>query len=52
MQISPKNKSDNIFGNYIWVQEPKKILRILEFDILRVPPIQIPTKKGKILKFG
>jgi hypothetical protein len=24
----------------------------LKFAILRVPPIQIPTKKGKILKFG
>jgi hypothetical protein len=22
---------------------------ILKFDILRVPPIQIPTKEGKIL---
>jgi hypothetical protein len=36
-QTSPKNTSDRIFGNYIGVQEPKKILRILMFVILRVP---------------
>jgi hypothetical protein len=29
-----------------------RLLRILKFDILRVPPIQIPTKKGKNLEFG
>jgi hypothetical protein len=29
----------------------KKILKILKFDILRVPPIQIPPKKGKNLEF-
>jgi hypothetical protein len=35
-----------IFGNYIGVQEPEKILKVLKFDILRVPPtVQIPTKK-------
>jgi hypothetical protein len=28
------------------------ILRILKFDILREPPIQIPSKKGKNLEFG
>jgi hypothetical protein len=50
-QISPKNKSDGIFGNYIGVQEPEKLLRILKFDILRVPPMQIPSKKGKNLEF-
>jgi hypothetical protein len=37
--------------NYIKVQEPEKILRILKFDILRVPPIQISPKKGKKLEF-
>jgi hypothetical protein len=26
--------------------------RILKFDILRVPPLQIPPKKSKILEFG
>jgi hypothetical protein len=40
-----------IFGNYIGVQKPEKILKILKFDNLRVPPIQIPPKKGKTLSF-
>jgi hypothetical protein len=44
--------TDGIFGNYIAVQEPKKIFRILKLGILRVPPIQIPTKKGKNLELG
>jgi hypothetical protein len=30
---------------------PTSILRILKFGILRVPPIQIPTKKGYTLSF-
>jgi hypothetical protein len=33
-------------GNYIGFQKSEKILRFLKFDILRVPPIQIPTKNG------
>jgi hypothetical protein len=43
--------SDGTFGNYIGVQEQKKELRILKFDILRVPFIQIPTKKCWTLSF-
>jgi hypothetical protein len=39
-----------VFGNYIEVQKPEKILKILKFDILRVPPIKIPPKKGKNLE--
>jgi hypothetical protein len=31
----------------VYVQELKKILRILKSDILRVPLIQIPPKNGK-----
>jgi hypothetical protein len=51
-QISPWNKCDAIFGNYNWgTGNQKKILSILKFDILRVPPIQIPPKKGKNLHF-
>jgi hypothetical protein len=50
-QISPSNTSDGIFGNYIGGHKPKKILGIQKCDILRVPPIQITTKKGKIVKF-
>jgi hypothetical protein len=46
-QISPKNKSDDIFGYYDEVQEPGKI--VLKFYIFRVPPKQIPTVKGKNL---
>jgi hypothetical protein len=45
-QISPKNKSDGIFDNYIGFQKPEKILIVLKFDILRVPPIQILPKKS------
>jgi hypothetical protein len=45
-QISPYNKTDGFFVNYIGVQELKNELEILKFDILRVPPIQISTKKG------
>jgi hypothetical protein len=37
-------------GNYISVQAQKLLLK-LKFDILRVPPIQIPTKKGQNLNF-
>jgi hypothetical protein len=48
-QISPYNKADGIFGNYNGVQKPGKIPRNLKFDILRVPSIQIPTRKGKNL---
>jgi hypothetical protein len=44
-QISLYNNSDGTFGNYIGVGEPEKILKILKLDILRVPPIQISTKK-------
>jgi hypothetical protein len=33
-KISPQNKSNGIFGNYIRVQEQKLILKILKFDIL------------------
>jgi hypothetical protein len=40
---------DGTFGNYIGDQKPGKILRIMKFDILKLPPIQIPTKKGKNL---
>jgi hypothetical protein len=40
-----------IFGNYFGVREPEKRLKILKFDILRVPSIQIPPKKGKNLEF-
>jgi hypothetical protein len=29
----------------------KTLLRFLKFDILRIPPIQIPTKKGQTLSF-
>jgi hypothetical protein len=36
--------------NYIRVQEQKLLLKILKFDILRVSPIQIPTKKGQTLR--
>jgi hypothetical protein len=50
-QIPPQNKCDDTFGNYFGVQGPEKILRILKFDIFRVLPIQIPTKKGKTLSF-
>jgi hypothetical protein len=50
-QISPSNKPDAIFSNYIGVQKPEKILKILKFDILRVPPIQISPKKGKNHEF-
>jgi hypothetical protein len=34
------------------VEKPEKILKILKFDILRVPSIQIQPKKGKTLEFG
>jgi hypothetical protein len=40
------NKSDGTFGNYYRFQKPVKILKVLKFDILRVPPIHISTKKG------
>jgi hypothetical protein len=50
-QISTKDKPDAIFGNYIGVQEPEKILKILKFYILRVPSIQILPKKGKNFEF-
>jgi hypothetical protein len=50
-EISLWNKSDGFFGNYIEVQESEKILRFLKFDILRVPPIQMPTKKCETLSF-
>jgi hypothetical protein len=45
-EILPQNKSDGTFGNYIGVQKSEKILRFLKFEKLRVPPIQISTKKG------
>jgi hypothetical protein len=45
-QISPLNNSDGIFGNFTGVEEQNCILKILTFDILRVPPIRISTKKG------
>jgi hypothetical protein len=45
-QISPYNKTNGTFGNYIGVQEQNNELGILKFDILRVTPIQISTKKG------
>jgi hypothetical protein len=48
-QISPQNTSDSIFGSYFGVQKLEKILIISKFDILMVPPIQIPPKKGKNL---
>jgi hypothetical protein len=40
------SKSDGTFGNYYRFQKPEKILRIWKFDMTRVPPIQISTKKG------
>jgi hypothetical protein len=49
--MSPYNKSDGTFGNCIVVQEQKNALRILRFDILRVPPMQISTKKCWTLSF-
>jgi hypothetical protein len=49
--MSPYNKSDGTFGNCVVVQEQKNGLGILRFDILRVPPIQIPTKKFWTLSF-
>jgi hypothetical protein len=48
-QISPQNKADGFFGNYNGVQKTGNIFRICKFDILRVPCIQIATKKGKNL---
>jgi hypothetical protein len=45
------NKSDGTFGNYNGVQEQKTGLKILKFDLLRVPSIQIPTKKYWTLSF-
>jgi hypothetical protein len=50
-QISPWNKPEAIFGNYFGAWKPEKILKILKFDILRVPSIQISPKKGKNLVF-
>jgi hypothetical protein len=47
--ISPWNKSEGSFGNYFGIQEHHKMLRILKFDILRVPLIQIPTKPWVLL---
>jgi hypothetical protein len=44
--ISPWNKADGFFRNYNGMHAPGKIFRIWKFDVLRVPPIQIPTKKG------
>jgi hypothetical protein len=50
-QISQENKPKAIFGNYIQVRKTEKKLKILKFDILKVPYIQIPPKKGKNLEF-
>jgi hypothetical protein len=36
----------NKFHSRTNLMAPVKILRVLKFDILRVPFIQIPTKKG------
>jgi hypothetical protein len=40
-----------MFDNFIGFQEQQQTLKILKFDILRVPPIQIPTKKCWTLSF-
>jgi hypothetical protein len=50
-KISPWNKSEGTFANYIWVQDQKHKLKVLKFDILRLPPIQITTKNGGNLSF-
>jgi hypothetical protein len=45
-------KAEILVTGVFWANLMHLILSISKFDILRVPPIQIPTKKGKILKFG
>jgi hypothetical protein len=40
------NQFDGTVGNNFGVQEYKNKLRILKFYILRILPIQIPTKRG------
>jgi hypothetical protein len=49
--MSPFIKSDGTFDNCVVVQEQKNALRILKFDILRVPLMQISTKKCWTLSF-
>jgi hypothetical protein len=46
-QISPYNESDALFGNYIGVQEPEKMLKIFKFDI----PYKFHLRKVKTLSF-
>jgi hypothetical protein len=46
MKFHRMDESVGTFGNYFGVQEQKKTLRILIFDIPTGPPIQISTKKG------
>jgi hypothetical protein len=52
-EISPYIKSDGTIGyyNYVGVQEQKNEFRVSKFDILKVRPIQIPTKNGGNLSF-
>jgi hypothetical protein len=50
-KMSPFSTSDGTFDNSIVVQKQKNGLRILRFDILRVPPIQIQTKECKTPSF-
>jgi hypothetical protein len=38
-------------GNYVGVQEQKNEFRVSKFDILKLRPIQNPTKNGGNLSF-
>jgi hypothetical protein len=56
--VRPQNVIENGFLTWAYLllvfcvfQKMYLILRILKFDILRVPPIQISTKKGWNLSF-